>query len=48
MGKKADCLIVTYNRLDLLKECIQAVLCQKIIPNNIIVVNNNSTYSTRE
>lgn len=46
MKRTADCLIVTYNRLNLLKECIQAVLHQKMKPTNIIVVNNNSTDGT--
>lgn len=47
MEKSIDCLIVTYNRLDLLKECIKAVLNQEVKPKNIIVVNNNSTDDTK-
>lgn len=45
---RVDCLIVTYNRLSLLKECLRAVLNQKYQVNNIIVVNNNSTDATEE
>lgn len=45
---RVDCVIVTYNRLSLLKECLKAVLNQKYKVNNIIVVNNNSTDNTEE
>lgn len=41
-------VIVTYNRLQLLKECIEAVNNQKIKPNKIVVVNNNSSDGTEE
>lgn len=41
-------VIVTYNRLDLLKECIGAVLDQTIPFKQIVVVNNCSTDGTKE
>ena len=41
-------VIVTFNRLTLLKECIAAVRNQTIPPNEIIVINNSSTDSTAE
>lgn len=41
-------ILVTYNRLELLKESIQAILGQTEAVNHIIVVNNNSTDGTRE
>ncbi len=41
-------VIVTYNRLELLKECIYKVENQTIKPNRIVIVNNNSTDGTTE
>jgi GT2 family glycosyltransferase len=41
-------VIVTYNRLDLLRECLDAVLHQTIPFKQIIVVNNCSTDGTKE
>lgn len=40
--------IVTYNRIELLKECIQACLSQTLTPDRIIIVNNSSTDGTTE
>ncbi|GMM13177.1 glycosyltransferase family 2 protein [Lactobacillus amylovorus subsp. animalium] len=48
MNKKVDCVVVTYNRLFLLKECLQALLNQTYSLNHIYVVNNNSTDHTSE
>lgn len=45
--KKVIAIIVTYNRLDLLKECITA-LCNSTCCPDILIVNNNSTDGTRE
>jgi rhamnopyranosyl-N-acetylglucosaminyl-diphospho-decaprenol beta-1,3/1,4-galactofuranosyltransferase len=45
---KVTAVIVTYNRLDLLKECIQSLKEQTIALNEIIVVNNNSSDGTTE
>lgn len=44
-----DCsfIIVTYNRLDLLKGCINQVLKQKYL-NKIIIIDNNSDDGTQE
>lgn len=41
-------VIVTYNRLNLLKKCINAVCHQTYKPDEIIVVNNGSTDGTTE
>ena len=43
---KVSCVIVTYNRLSLLKECIAAVKCQTFQPYKIFIVNNHSTDET--
>lgn len=40
--------IVTYNRKDLLKECLNALLAQTRKPNSIIIVDNNSNDGTKE
>lgn len=39
--------VVTYNRLNLLKECLQA-LRRQTIKADIIIVNNGSTDGTKE
>ncbi len=41
-------VVVTYNRIKLLKECIQSIRTQTRVPEEIIVVNNNSTDGTLE
>ena len=41
-------VIVTYNRLTLLKECLEAVRAQSLKSDKIIIVNNNSTDGTAE
>ncbi len=41
-------VIVTYNRLELLKECVQNAIGQTYKFNNIIIVDNNSSDGTRE
>ena len=45
---KICCVIVTYNRKQLLVECINSILQQTINVNNIIVVDNNSNDGTDE
>lgn len=45
---KIAILIVTYNRLTLLKECLEAVLHQSMMPADIFIVNNHSTDGTEE
>lgn len=41
-------VVVTYNRLELLKECLQSLEQQTRKVNRILVVNNNSTDGTTE
>ena len=45
--KKVAAVIVTYNRLELLKECLEAVLSQEK-QCDILVINNCSTDGTEE
>lgn len=45
---KIAAVVVTYNRLHLLKECIQALRAQTYPLNKIIVINNSSTDGTLE
>lgn len=47
-GVRIAAVIVTYNRLELLKECVNAVRSQTHPLNEIIVVNNSSTDGTLE
>jgi len=42
------CVIVTYNRLDLLKEAFQAVSTQTSLPNLVVIVDNCSSDGTRD
>ncbi len=41
-------LVVTYNRKELLKECLDALLNQSVSLNKIIIFNNNSTDGTED
>ena len=43
---KVSCVIVTYNRKELLQECLEAVLNQTYEVNKIYVIDNNSTDGT--
>lgn len=43
---KINCVIVTYNRLSLLKECLEAVKQQTFPINQTIIVDNCSTDET--
>lgn len=45
---KVAAIIVTYNRLELLKECLSAVRQQTLPVNEILVVNNASTDGTEK
>ena len=45
---KIIAIIVTYNRLELLKQSIDAVLAQTVKPESLIVIDNNSTDGTKE
>lgn len=46
MKKKVDCVVVTYNRLKLLKECLTALENQTYEITNLFVIDNNSTDNT--
>lgn len=46
MHKKIDVVIVTYNRLELLKKCLRAILMQSYPVENIFVIDNNSSDNT--
>ena len=48
MNKKVAVIIVTYNRCELLKECIESIRQQTYSNYDIIVVNNGSTDNTLE
>lgn len=45
---KITAVIVTYNRLGLLKTCLKSVQEQSRKPDEIIVINNGSTDNTQE
>lgn len=45
---KINCVVVTYNRLSLLKENLNALKGQTVPINKIFVINNNSTDGTKE
>ena len=47
-GNKVSAAIVTYNRLDLLKESLAAVLNQTDYLSHVIVINNMSNDGTEE
>lgn len=44
--KKVACIVVTYNRRELLRKCIEAVLHQTFQPSAIYVIDNASTDGT--
>ncbi|WP_329503987.1 glycosyltransferase family 2 protein [Pediococcus pentosaceus] len=44
--KKTDVVVVTYNRLSLLKECLESLLSQGYNISNIFVIDNNSNDGT--
>ncbi|AFV76575.1 putative glycosyltransferase [Thermus oshimai JL-2] len=48
MGERVCAVIVTYNRKELLRECLQAVLSQTRPPDHVLVVDNASTDGTPE
>ena len=45
---KSVAVIVTHNRIDLLKECLDCVNSQEIPFSRIIVVDNHSSDGTKE
>ena len=46
--EKVAAVVVTYNRKDLLKECLNAILRQKKQPDSIIIINNASNDGTEK
>lgn len=46
--KKIAAVIVTFNRLDLLKKCFAAIERQTLLPETVYIVNNASTDGTKE
>ncbi len=44
----ACAVVVTFNRLELLKQCLDGIRSQTWLPNKVIVVNNGSTDGTSE
>lgn len=48
MDKNVCVIIVTYNRLTLLKKCIDRIDNQVFKPNHVLIFNNNSTDGTKE
>ena len=48
MSERVCAVIVTYNRKDLLRECLNAVLGQTRPPDHVLVVDNASTDGTSE
>ena len=48
MNKSVSAIIVTYNRINELIRCIDAVLEQSIISDKIVIVNNASTDDTEK
>ena len=48
MVKNILAIIVTYNRLELLKECLFSLKSQVLKPNKILVINNSSDDGTLE
>jgi len=46
--EKIFAVVVTYNRLDLLKECLNSLTSQTVKPEKILVINNGSTDGTTE
>ena len=48
MNYKYGIVIVTYNRLSLLKECVEHAINQTIPATKIIIIDNSSTDGTKE
>lgn len=48
MSKLIDVVVVTYNRLPLLKECLASLLLQRECLSSIFVINNHSNDGTTE
>ena len=48
MNLKFAVIIVTYNRLELLKECLECIRQQKLEANSVVIIDNHSTDGTGE
>ena len=46
--QKISLIIVTYNRKDMLEEVLSAIVTQTRLPDEVIVVDNNSSDATKE
>ena len=46
--KKICSIVVTYNRKEILLECIAAILSQTYPVHKLIILDNNSTDNTKE
>ena len=46
--KKIAAVVVTYNRKELLCECLEAIIAQKRIVPDILIIDNHSTDGTKE
>ncbi len=47
-GNKIAVVIVTYNRAEILKDCITSIRLLSVQPDDIIVINNGSTDNTKD
>lgn len=48
MGSSYAVIVVTYNRLNLLRECISCIDAQILLPTDVIIVDNFSSDGTKE
>jgi len=48
MNNKVAAVVVTFNRLELLKQCLRSLRNQTRKPDEIFVINNNSSDGTAE
>ena len=46
--KSVNAVVVTCNRISLLKECVEALLCQTYKLKHIVIINNNSSDGTSD
>ncbi|MFA5389396.1 MAG: glycosyltransferase, partial [Candidatus Omnitrophota bacterium] len=45
---KISVIVVTYNRADMLKDALLSLTAQTRLPDEVLVVDNNSSDNTRE
>jgi len=46
--KKIAGVVVTYNRPNILKKCLESILAQTVVPNQIFVIDNSPEHGTRK